>query len=191
MDRLPKILIRPFLFTIAKINNLAKRRSLIFIHFYWRESPLPKLWLFIYLVFLGMGHLQYSIAKFYGNCNPINHNFPGNVFKENVIRLDNMAFIMLSCLLSITFWSKFGMAINEGIVSKCKNLYYEFIDFVGFLPTTTVKLVLKEGFANICVCKLKNLAFSNFITIIESKYLLTHVSVLRDISLLFLSLNFL
>lgn len=42
-----------------------------------------------------MGHLQYSIAKFYGNCNPINHNYPVNLFKENVFRLDNKTFIML------------------------------------------------------------------------------------------------
>lgn len=42
-----------------------------------------------------MSHLKYSSANCYGNCNPINHNFPVNLFKENVFRLDNKTFIML------------------------------------------------------------------------------------------------
>lgn len=42
-----------------------------------------------------MGHLQYSIAKFYDNFYPINHNFPVNMLKENVFRLYNKTFIML------------------------------------------------------------------------------------------------
>lgn len=92
---LPKIVLRPFPFTIARTIPLSKRLFLIITYFFRRDSPLPNFWLFNLFCFLEMGHLQYSIVKFYGNCNPINHHFPVNLFNENVFRLDNKTFIML------------------------------------------------------------------------------------------------
>lgn len=85
--------------TISFYNSKDKFLCLkVFLNLYLLFSkiiPLPKFWLFYLFCSLEMGHLQYSIAKCYGNCTPINHNFPVNLFKENVFRLDNKTFIML------------------------------------------------------------------------------------------------